>query len=482
MSWRLDETLLRVFDRLGPGWFVLALAVLGYVVARPIIRAMILGVFLLVSTQSWYGPIYVLSRELRWWVLGIVCIRGVLHVMRIPTRPGEGRMAHRMLFLLGGMALASCFWATSLRYSLEIAGSFVVGLVHSFWVLWRLIYEHDVVAAFARGVTWFALLVFGTGFGVTILSATFGWWDYYEATGWGGRYSGVFYNANMAGLLGAIVLPIVVAAPREYVGRIASFRLLVIALVAATVFFSGSRSAVIGAVFGTIVVWVYRYGTGGFMMLLLGGTTAAALLVFAPPEDLDESAVGHITRTKRIDTLSGRIELWEKGWAASQDSLVYGHGWAESRLLDGGDAELALERGGVVFGSNLHNAHLQLLVDLGFLGVAFFWGFCGVVLVGGMRLVRAPPTARNTLAIVVFASVVAMMADTFVHGSVFSTGSPNTLVFWGFCAIALKEAERVRLERLGLLMPIEWTMPEFVPVPGSLPASLPGSYGGPIRA
>jgi O-antigen ligase len=109
--------------------------------------------------------------------------------------------------------------------------------------------------------------------------------------------------------------------------------------------------------------------------------------------------------------------------------------------------EEALAHGGVSFGTNLHNAHLQLLVDLGLIGVALFWAWCGTVMRGGWRLLFGPRTPRSALTVVIFASVVAMMADTMVHGWVFSTGSPSTLVFWGFCAMVLHEVQRAEREQ-----------------------------------
>jgi hypothetical protein len=125
--------------------------------------------------------------------------------------------------------------------------------------------------------------------------------------------------------------------------------------------------------------------------------------------------------------------------------------------------EDALEAGSVQLASNLHNAHIQLLVDLGFAGVLLFWTFCGLVLHAGWRLLSGPRTPRTALTVVIFASVVAMMADTVVHGWVFSTGSPSTLVFWGFCAMVIKEVQRTDFE-------------ESLPPPAFAAQTPPGLY------
>jgi hypothetical protein len=48
------------------------------------------------------------------------------------------------------------------------------------------------------------------------------------------------------------------------------------------------------------------------------------------------------------------------------------------------------------------------------------------------------------LTTVICASLLGMLGDTFVHGSVFSIGGPGALVFWAFAVMVLKETGRLR--------------------------------------
>lgn len=445
MTIRLDIALIQILEGLGPIWFVVALCTLLFFVVAPLRRTVVAAVFMLVATQMWFGPFYFISRNLRWWVLGIVCVRGLLYIAKSKRPAGESRGVHRVLGALVTMALASAFWSDDATYAGALAASFAVGIILTFGIVWRLLDDEVLLGVFVRGVTAFALFIFGMGF---VIAAMANYLDIgiligITGTELGDRYQGLFINPNVAGVLGAILLPIVLAAPRSELRGLARFRWITVALIAASIYFSGSRSALLGSVFSTVVLALYKWGGGAFISMAVAGVILLVTVVYAPLEHIDESAVGHISRTEQLADLSGRFQLWEEGWNAAKDTLVFGKGWGENRALEGGK-EGAIEHGGMQGGTNLHNAHLQLLIDLGVVGVALFWTFCLMVLAAGWKILRGHRTHRSALTIVIFASVVAMMADTVAHGWVFSTGSPSTLVFWGFCAMVIKEVDITR--------------------------------------
>lgn len=467
MTWRIDDILMGVFQNYGAIWLGVALLALGIVVFGRIFLSLLVTLVLLVCTQVWYFPLHYMGFWLRWWLLVILFVRGVALLARSPPGSSDGKLARRLVFALGGIAVISGAWSENPEYTIKLGISFVLGLAVTFGLLWRALDGPDVVPHLARGALWFGLAAFGGGFGVTALAYVAGDWDLFEKTGWDGRYSGVFYNPNAAGLLAAMVLPVVAAAPRPYLGRSASLRLLVIALTFATVFLSGSRSALIGSVLALCVLGLYRYGAGAVISMVVAGVAIAAIMLYAPLDDIDDSAVGHISRTKHLSTLSGRLELWEEGWEAAQGHLVFGQGWGKSRALGNADLDLAVEIGYVKNATNLHNAHLQLLIDVGVVGVALFWGFCLCIVQSGWNILRSERTPRNAFALVIFASAFVLLADTWVHGAIWSMGSPTTLVFWGLCAASLKEGYRARAERIGAAWgtPVQRSAPAPAPAP-----------------
>ncbi len=446
-EWRPDLQLLDLWNGMGPVWALLAVAIMVYVAFAGITRAAMATMLLLVCTQVWFGPLYAIARVFRWYVLLILLVRGVLFLVRAVRPPDEPQGSRRVVAALGALALASVLWSEHMWFSFEYAASFCIGLAVTFGLFWRLVDLPDAVPTFLRGTFLLALAVFPTGFLIVALSEWTESWAVLDATHFGGRYSGVFINPNAAGLLGAVLLPIVIAAPRMYVGRLALLRLPLCACIAATIFLSGSRSALIGSTMALVLLALYRYGSGAVVMISLAGVATAFLAVYAPIEDIDDSAFGNIARTKHLGTLSGRMEMWEKGWDDAQENLVFGQGWGKSRVLDESvDVEHAMIVGAVVGATNLHNAHLQLLIDLGFVGVSLFWLFCLLVVRAGLRVVTAPKSPRNAIALIVFSSTLVMLADTWVHGSIWSMGSPTTIVFWGMCAVSVKEGYRARRE------------------------------------
>lgn len=454
MIWRVDLVLTSILERLGPVWLVAALGVLLFVTFGPLVRSMLVTIFVLVCTQVWWAPLYTFSHELRWLPLIILVFRGVFFVARGRTSgPDPTRTPRRIMVTMGALALASTMWSGNPAFTFNLAISFCLGLFVTFGLVWRLADDAAVIANIARGAVAFAGLVFTAGFLVAWIAYQTESWDFFGATnlGWGGRYSGVFINPNAAGMIGAMLLPIIVAAPREFLGGVAWMRVPVFLVTFATIFLSGSRSALIGSSMAILILAVYRFGGGAVITIALGGVAVWALAVYAPLDDIDASAVGHIARTKHLSTLSGRMELWEQGWEAAQDRLAFGHGWGESRALGSNvDLDRAIEMGQVVGATNLHNAHLQLLIDLGFVGVGLFWIFLLHVLKAGFHILMVPRSPRNGLALVIFTSALALIADTWVHGAIWSMGSPTTLAFWAVCVLSLREGARARRDALAL--------------------------------
>jgi O-antigen ligase len=473
--WRIDLILSGIYDGLGVFWLLVALAVIAHVIMGRLVRSLMTTIFVLVCTQVWWRPFHILAHDLRFVLLIVLAIRGAIFVARAPTPPGEGRGPRRVAVALGVLALASTMWSKEPAYTAAIAISFCLGLFVIFGLLWRIADDDAVIPSIAQGALAFAAVTFSAGFLAAAVAYATDSYEFQRVINLelGGRYSGVFYNPNAAGLIGAMVLPVIVAAPRQFLGRIAWMRAPVFVVTFATIFLSGSRSSLIGSAMAVVVLAMYRYGAGVFFTVGLGAIAVWALAVYSPLDDaeIDASAVGHISRTKHLSTLSGRVELWEVGWEAAQGHLVIGQGWGMSRDIGGGvDLEQAVENGAVAGATNLHNAHLQLLIDVGFVGVALFWIFCAMVMQAGWRILVAPRSLQNGLALVIFTSAMALIADTWVHGAIWSMGSPTTLAFWAVCALSLREGRRAHDETLAARAARPWPVaapPDPAPAPAA---------------
>ncbi|MCE9636396.1 MAG: O-antigen ligase family protein [Planctomycetes bacterium] len=445
MTLRLDQTLLDLFNLVGPVWFFVALAVLAYAFFGGYVRALGLTMLLLVSAQCWYLPCWFIGRGLRWWLLIILCLRGVLLSTRVPRPPGERSLGRTFGALLGAVAIASAMWSDRPEFSFGVAASFVLSLVAAYVVLWRVLDIEDVSAAACRGAVVLAILLFGSGFVATVVAVSLDDPYILRATGWGGRYAGILFNANLSGVIAMSVLPCLVAAPSGWLGRLRLLRVPAIALASAALILSGSRGSLLGTLLALLVLFLYRFGAGAVFTVALGTIGIYLAATYISVEDLEaSSAAARFTRTKHIGTLSGRVDLWDEGLVASEGNRLIGLGWGSSRMLHGADAEDSLESGNVRGASNLHSTHVQILVDLGALGLGLFWANCFFTLAAGWSILRQRRTESSSVNVMVLASYVAAFADTFLHGSVLSTGGPSALIFWSSSAMILKEGDRIR--------------------------------------
>lgn len=452
MNFRLDESLTSIYYSLGadvPGALGVAAALflLAYAFRGSFMRVFGVTILLLIGSQSWYRPAHELGRYLRWWMLLILVLRGILLAQRTPKPPGEGSPGKLLAAAFGGLAVASSIWADNHTYTLGIALSFVITLIATFWVLWRLSDSIDVVAAACQGALWMALIVFGSGFVWMFVADATNDWGILQMGGWapGARYSGILFNANMSGLLAMIAIPALVAAPRAWFGRSAFLRIPTLIAASGALYLSGSRSALIGTVLSLVLLFLYRFGFGAALTIALGTVGMYVIVSASDLGDIEQNqSIARFARTKHISTLSGRFELWQEGLDAVEGNEVLGLGWGRSRLLSGADAEDALERGHVAGASNLHSTHVQVLVDVGVTGLVILWMLCAQVLWSGMHLLRQPKSERSVADAMVLACFVATLADSFVHGSILSTGSPSALVFWASAVLILKQADRLR--------------------------------------
>ncbi len=445
---RLDRILVDIFVRSGPVWMVAAILILLSLVLLRVHRAMGVGIGFLLFLQVWIKPLYFMCSRMRWVVIAILAVRGLFLVFSTSAPASETRSSHVVLGMLAMWAVLSTLWSDVPVFTLLVAGTFVAGLVVSFLLTWRMADSIDVIGFLCR---WAVLVCVGF-YGASFVTA--GWayatdemWILWRTGATTNRFSGVFGNPNASGVLGALLFPFVFAAPREVLGKLNKLRPLAVVLIVSAVLLSGSRSAFIGLLMAVAVVLLYRFRAGVVLFASTVLMMTLALGILTPLEDvetLDFGAMERIVRVGTLKDLGDRVQLWERGLEAGRESPWIGLGWSRSRILDNRSVAGALAAGRVHSGTNLHSAHLQIWVDLGFVGLALFWMFGLQVAAAAFRIMFAPASRQGALVMVLVASLVVMWGDSFVHGWIFSFGSPGALVFWMSCALVIKESDRLR--------------------------------------
>jgi len=136
---RLDLLLLKFHASFGAAGLAAAVALIAYVACAKLHRAFACVALTLILTQVWWIPASSISYHLRWWMIGILGLRGLLHTLG--RRGVAGDAAPKAPLLLAALALVSCVWAHDRLFSLELAVSFALGMTVVFLILWRLLDE-----------------------------------------------------------------------------------------------------------------------------------------------------------------------------------------------------------------------------------------------------------------------------------------------------------------------------------------------------
>lgn len=216
-------------------------------------------------------------------------------------------------------------------------------------------------------------------------------------SGGGGLFGVTLYavmphlHPNGLGLFGAIMVLVGIRRAFTYPDKGHRFFYFALTLLSFSVMFAAqSRTAVVALTVGLLalafsvrsvrkILWVLALGgvVLVFQYVLSGGTTG-----------LEEDVVAYLKRgqdERQIESMSGRTGLWEIGSEMIADRPMFGHGFQAG-------ARFGAEKYGLASGSNMHNAHMQVLVDTGVIGYVIWMVFSGVIAWQcGMLLIRGRP-------------------------------------------------------------------------------------------
>lgn len=311
----------------------------------------------------------------------------------------------------------------ALRQMVELVGVSVL-LLGVYVVRWR---ERQWAIADLRVVLGVLSLV--TAMGVAGFLAG-QWW----ATSGFGRMSGLTVNANYAGEMAAIAIPLALTLP--FPGRTARGRMVLRAstflVLSAGVVLSASRGAVIAAFIGGVVAlwfirgvtvrarWAAQAVLVGMVALAVAPTFGLDLTTVLPTSDSPpgmsssdgsssgRQASGFARSSVGDDILSGRGELYQELADRFAADPPTGSGFGTTPLYNG-------------LGQQGHNLYLSLLAETGLLGFLTFAAFIAALVVAS-GFPRAPSLP--------FAAAVAVAVSQLTETSLFGFGSPTAVAAW----------------------------------------------------
>ncbi len=346
-------------------------------------------------------------------------------VAAVATRRGERQgLAASHPGLAVGLALLAC-WAAASALWAQDPGASLAGAQR--WALNLALFPIVFTAVDApRTVRWiFAIFVLG-GL-LTAVATTLGLAGAGSAAASEGRLASADVNPNALGgvLVVASVFAGALAAGRDRSAAARALWFIAGALTLTGLALTLSRGALIGMVVAFLVA-PFAAGPGRRTLALTlavvaCGTLALSIVAFVPDE-----ATQRLTSSDK--TGSGRTDIWRVGWRMVQDHPVVGVG------ADNFDKTSIryLVRPGVIQQDEFivntpkvaHNVYLQVLAELGVIGLGLFLTIIGLCLRTTLRaagnFARAGDRSADLLARALFVSLVAMLASAFFSSEVYS--------------------------------------------------------------
>ena len=339
----------------------------------------------------------------------------------VTTRSGTHRSLMRdhpvvlsAMVALGGWTVMSAAWAELPATALDSSTRWVLNLV-----LFPIVYAAITKPSHVRLV--FALFAFGA-----LLSAGFG-----LATGTAvedsGRLAGNGVNANELGelLIVAVILAGALASCREIPapGRLLALcasGLAVVALLATV-----SRGAILGLVVALLCSPLLagrgRRPAALALVVVAAGCAATYLVAVAPRADIERLTSGDSTGT-------GRTDIWKVGLRMVKANPVLGVGAGN---YPNSTIHYLLEPGTIMRSDFIvddpkvaHNVYLQVLAELGVVGLVLFLGLLAYVLRGlliaARRFDRGGDRSMEVLSRALLIALCGLLASAFFSSAIYS--------------------------------------------------------------
>jgi len=352
-----------------------------------------------------------------WYALQFGPILVAIFVSLLSPAPRLRRVDRLIMVSMGAVVAASALSAVSSANRQDtLAQAGILGLMFGFFAVtfWRRWTARSVI----RGDL---LLVFILICTVQLVGLACGLFQLPFAFSYFGRFTGLMSNANYAGMLACLALPLAVYIYRSFNRWIAvtGAALSIVALL-----MSGSRGALVAAGLGLLALVFFlpirqRIITLGTLVLAI----ILGLLVAGP---LVMSTIGQtFTReSQNTDITSGRGVIYAQMVEAWLRNPWTGYGYHETDF--------------VTAGLSGHNTYLSTLTETGAIGfLAFLALMFGVIAAGPWRTAD-----RFVLGVVVSVAVVEA-----TESAIFGWGGPTALVSWvmllGFAALGRDEGPAV---------------------------------------
>src|SRR5262249_15743777 len=144
----------------------------------------------------------------------------------------------------------------------------------------------------------------------------------------------------------------------------------------------------------------------------------------------------------RRDTLasgSGRLEVWQNAWELAKERPYFGYGYGTvGTLFERGAFNSAITE---FQGGDLHNSYLEVLLDLGWIGITSFILLVTVIFFVAIRaMIRHRDSPAYSFVVMLVASLIAGVSSAIFESWLIAPGSIFSFPFWFFVVMLLQFA------------------------------------------
>jgi O-antigen ligase len=252
------------------------------------------------------------------------------------------------------------------------------------------------------------------------------------------RLYGIFRNPNTLGILCMQLFFLLIYLYQKGRDKVLGKIILgVMIAVGVALVASGSRASAVGLVAGLIVLMRGNSQTKRRNLLTVAMLILILVsIVLVAGYFLPSYSVGLF----RTDT-AGRSGLWQRAWDIYIENSFFGTGFGNGQLLFAADATYLRSIG--IYVADPHNSFLQLLIELGFVGLGLAVFAFGIAILRGWRFHYYFEDPQ--LGVVLSAAIIGSLVDSLFETWLFGFGNAATVPFWLFLGMISQLTDRAAI-------------------------------------
>jgi len=395
---------------------------IGVIIILPLIFAMLKSrkllifstLFFLMLTATDINYIKTIMETLRWIPFIVFAFVFFLNLIKNKSLPREPEKFDLALGILILVMFLSAFYSIDPVMTLKRAGTFLLLYISIFWVVYPEINSEEEFEEVINLIIYSALIIYAIGFVILFF--------FPEIALHGNRFEGYLLNPNTVGILTAVLLPVVLWKALDKDSKLAKI-LLILMLI--SLFLSGSRSGLLGCLFGGGFYLYITRKKHAFAIIFLGLISMVSIFI-AGDEIINKVflylrmvSLGDIINIGEINVISsGRIEKWNVMLSLLKRRPFTGYGF--------GTEDLLFRYFGIKFkepGLYAHNTFLGMAVQIGVFGFLLFFSPL-------FYLLFSSKGAKSSLYYSLKGMMVGGLVVGFFETWIYSIGNAFVFPFW----------------------------------------------------